>query len=133
MIQSAAERFLPAIMTGLLLTAVLARFAPGNSWMLPGLWQLLFSLGIFASCRFLPRHMFLVGAWYVASGLSCLAIGPPHASLPPWEMGIPFGAGQLLTAAVLQFGSRARNRSSAAGAGPAELTPPASWRHARRR
>lgn len=106
MIQSAAEQFLPAIMTGLLLTAVLGRFTPGNSWMLPGLWQLLFSLGIFASCRFLPRHMSLAGIWYVASGLSCLAMGPPDASLSPWEMGIPFGAGQLLTAGVLQFGYR---------------------------
>ena len=27
-------------------------FAPDNLWMLPGLWQILFSLGVFASCRF---------------------------------------------------------------------------------
>ena len=41
--------------------------------MTPGLWQITFGLGVFASCRFLPRGMLLVGGWYVASGLACLA------------------------------------------------------------
>jgi hypothetical protein len=100
MIHSAAEQFLPAVMAGVLLTVVLMRFAPANVWMLPGLWQLVFSLGIFASCRFLPRPMFAVGVWYLAAGLTCLAVtgGEPYL---PWAMGIPFGIGQLLVAAIL--------------------------------
>lgn len=103
MIHSAVEQFLPAIVAGLLLTLVLWRFAPQNLWMLPGLWQIVFSLGVFASCRFLPRAMFAVGVWYLAAGLICLALGP-QASLSPWAMGVPFGVGQILVAAVLQFG-----------------------------
>ncbi|HVC00856.1 MAG TPA: hypothetical protein VND80_01510 [Steroidobacteraceae bacterium] len=106
MMQSAAEQFIPALVAGLLLTTVLVRFAPRDLWMLPGLWQLLFSLGIFASCRFLPRQMFIVGAWYLSAGLICLALGDGAGALSPWEMGIPFGVGQLLVAAVLQFGYR---------------------------
>ncbi|MEP6545986.1 MAG: hypothetical protein ABJD53_00855 [Gammaproteobacteria bacterium] len=104
MIQSAVEQFLPALMVGLLLTVVLFRVSPQDCWMLPGLWQLIFSLGVFASCRFLPRHMFAVGVWYLATGLFCLGAAGATRTLSPWLMGIPFGVGQLTVAAVLQFG-----------------------------
>ena len=104
MVQSALEQFLPALVVGSLLTVVLLRVAPQECWMLPGLWQLIFSLGVFASCRFLPRQMFAVGVWYLAAGLFCLAAGGATRTLSPWLMGIPFGAGQLMIAAVLQFG-----------------------------
>jgi hypothetical protein len=104
MIEAAVAQFLPAVMVGLLLTVVLVRVAARECWMLPGLWELIFSLGVFASCRFLPRLMFGVGVWYLAAGLFCLAAGSATQSLSPWTMGIPFGVGQLLVAAVLQFG-----------------------------
>jgi hypothetical protein len=104
MVQSAVEQFLPALMVGSLLTVVMLRVAPRECWILPGLWELLFSLGVFASCRFLPRQMFVVGVWYLAAGLYCLAAGGAARALSPWFMGIPFGVGQLLVAAVLQYG-----------------------------
>ncbi len=104
MIHSAAEQFIPCLVVALLLTVVLLRVAARESWMLPGLWEVIFSLGIFASCRFLPRQMNLVGAWYLAAGLFCLAAASGHHALSPWQMGIPFGIGQLLVSAVLQFG-----------------------------
>lgn len=106
MIYQAAEQFLPALAAGLMLSVVVIRFAPHSVWMLPGLWQVIFSLGVFASCRVLPRQMFLVGMWYLATGLICIAVGREDASFSPWLMGIPFGIGQLLVAAVLQFGYR---------------------------
>ena len=101
MLQSAVEQFLPAIVAGGLLTVALSRVAPQSLWMLPGLWQIVFSLGVFASCRFLPRPMFLVGIWYLACGLGCLALVPPEQRLSPWVMGIPFGIGQLMVARFL--------------------------------
>ena len=104
MIQAAAEQFLPCIVVGMLLTVVLMQVAPQDSWMLPGLWEVIFSLGVFASCRFLPRQMFAVGAWYLAAGLVCLLLASGHHALSPWAMGIPFGVGQLLIAAVLRYG-----------------------------
>ena len=103
MVQSAVAQFLPAVMVGFLLAVVMMRVAPQECWMLPGLWELIFSLGVFASCRFLPRQMFAVGVWYLAAGLFCLVAGSATRSLSPWTMGIPFGVGQLLVAAVLQF------------------------------
>ncbi|HXC11063.1 MAG TPA: hypothetical protein VNV61_19165 [Steroidobacteraceae bacterium] len=104
MVQCAVEQFLPAVMVGFLLTVVMVRVAAQDCWMLPGLWELIFSLGVFASCRFLPRQMFVVGVWYLAAGLFCLAAGSVARTLLPWAMGIPFGIGQLLVAAVLQYG-----------------------------
>ncbi len=106
MLRSAGGEFLPAIVAGLLLTVVIARDATHALWMLPGLWQVIFSLGVFSSCRLLPRPMFAVGLWYLTSGLIVLAQGDGAAALSPWTMGIPFGVGQALVAVVLRFGDR---------------------------
>jgi hypothetical protein len=99
MLYAAVEQFIPAGVAGTLLTVVLYRFAPNALWMLPGLWQIVFSLGVFASCRSLPRGMFAVGVWYLAAGLATLAFS---ASMPfsPWAM-VPFGVGQLVMAFVI--------------------------------
>ena len=97
----AIEQFLPCLVAGGLLTMVLVRFATESLWMLPGLWQLLYSLGVFASCRLLPRPTFVVAVFYLASGLGCLALARGPAAFSPWAMGLPFGCGQLLAAAVL--------------------------------
>lgn len=100
MIRMAVEQFLPAAGTGLLVTIVVARFVPAVFWMLPGLWQVIFSLGIFSSCRFMPRLMIVAGAWYLLSGLVCIALGDSR-SLAPWTMGLAYGVGQLLVAGIL--------------------------------
>jgi hypothetical protein len=100
MLRMAVEQFLPSVAAGLLITIVLLRYVPLAAWMLPGLWQVIFSLGVFSSCRFLPRPMIAAGAWYLLTGLSCLAIGGSRA-LSPWTMGISYGAGQLMVAAIL--------------------------------
>lgn len=102
MIRMAVEQFLPSIVTGLLLTAVLLGAAPQSAWLLPGVWQVIYSLGIFSSCRFLPRPMLAAGGWYLITGLGCIAIGDSRA-LSAWAMGIPFGLGQSLIAGVLLF------------------------------
>lgn len=106
MLQSAVEQFLPAIVAGGLLTVALMQVAPQSVWMLPGLWQVVFSLGVFASCRFLPRPMFIVGVWYLACGLGCLALVPPEQRLSPWVMGVPYGVGQLMVARILHRNRR---------------------------
>ncbi len=105
MIYAALEQLLPAAVAGALLTCVIVRFAPQSAWMLPGLWQILLSLGVFASCRSLPAPLIAVGVWYLASGLTCLALAADTGMLEPWSMGIPFGAGQLLAAGLIhKFG-----------------------------
>ena len=105
MIRMAVEQFLPSALAGTLMTVVLVRFVPGALWILPGMWQVIFSLGVFSSCRFLPRPMIAAGLWYLLTGLVCIALADTRA-LSPWAMGIPYGAGQLLVAAILFFNSR---------------------------
>jgi hypothetical protein len=107
MIMAAVGQFLPAAITAALLTAVLSLAAPQCLWMAPGLWQIAFGIGVFASCRFLPRLMTLVGGWYIATGLACIALAQGSHALSPWSMGLPFGAGQLLVAAVLRYSEAA--------------------------
>lgn len=101
MIQSAAEQLLPAGVAGALLTIVIARTAPQSVWMLPGLWQIMLSVGVFAACRMLPAPLFVVGVWYLGTGLACLALASGAHALSPWAMGLPFGVGQLLAAALI--------------------------------
>jgi len=102
MIYMAVEQFLPSAGAGALLTLVLSQYASSGMWMLPGLWQLIFSLGIFSSCRFLPRAMVAAGMWYLITGLTCIAFGDSRA-FSPWTMGVSFGAGQFLAAGILFF------------------------------
>lgn len=105
MILMAVEQFLPSVGAGALVSVVLIRAVPSCTWMLPGFWQLTFSLGVFASCRFLPRPMNVAGAWYLLTGLTCIGLGDTRA-LTPWTMGIAYGIGQLIVAAVLLWGSK---------------------------
>jgi hypothetical protein len=44
--------------------------------------------------------MFLVGVWYLVSGLACLEVGQ-YYPLSGWSMGVPFGVGQLLVCGIL--------------------------------
>lgn len=101
MIATAIGQFIPALAAGLLLTFVLFRFAPQSLWMLPGLWQILFGLGIFASCSLLPKTLFAAGIWYLSCGLIVLAATSDDWAFAPSAMGVPFGAGQLIFAALL--------------------------------
>ena len=105
MIRMAVEQFLPSVGAGGLITLVLVHFVPDAVWMLPGLWQVIFSLGVFSSCRFLPRPMAAAGVWYLGTGLACIALADGRA-LSPWAMGIPYGAGQVLVAAILHFATK---------------------------
>jgi hypothetical protein len=97
----AVEQFLPSLLVGGLFTAVIFQSARDLAWMLPGLWAMFFSLGILASCRLLPRAVSLAGMWYLVAGVLGLLWGRGDAALSPWIMGITFGVGQLLTAAIL--------------------------------
>lgn len=97
----AIAQFAPCLVAGALLTVVLVQSVPDAAWMLPGLWAILFSMGLFASWRLLPRTIFGVAAWYLASGLWALSQGSSLSAMTPWTMPLLFGVGQLLTAAAL--------------------------------
>lgn len=105
MIHQAVEQFLPSAVAGVLLAMVLWKFAIESLWLLPGLWQVLVSLGVFASVRSLPRSVAIAGAWYFVAGFVVLLIASQNHALSPWTMGLPFVIGQALMAAVIYFAS----------------------------
>jgi hypothetical protein len=101
MLVNAVEQALPAGVAGVAIALVLIQFAPETLWVLPGLWQVLVGLGIFASVRSLPRAVAWVGAWYLTAGVVVLALSSQTQALSPWAMGLPYVVGQLLLAAIL--------------------------------
>lgn len=103
MTRLAIDQFTPCLVAGGLVTAVLATTAPGVAWILPGLWQVLFGLGIFASCRLLPRAVRAVAVLYLLSGVVTLGLARGPWAFSPWAMAAPFGLGQLLAAALLYW------------------------------
>ncbi len=100
MLRTAAQQFAPSLVIAVLITGILLRFAPTSTWMLPALWQICSSLGIFASLRYLPRPVLVVALWYAGTGLSVLALAGSRA-LSPAAMGLPYGVGQTLFALAL--------------------------------
>ena len=108
MIHAATEQFIPAGVAGVLLTVVLYRFAPENLWMLPGLWQIVFSLGLFAACRSLPRPMF-AAARLVSRGRPRQPRLRERRTTPsrPTRWRYPTGSGQFYIAVALHLTSGA--------------------------
>jgi hypothetical protein len=109
MIREAVLNFVPAGVAGAALLAFFARFAPEQLWLVPGLWLILVSLGVFAAARSLPRAIALAGAWYLLSGFTVLLFAAGDHSLSPWHMGLPFATGQLLVAGIVHRASEAAN------------------------
>ena len=98
-----ADQFLPCVAVGALVTLGIYRGARDVGWMLPGLWSFVFSLGIFASYRQLPRQVFWVGVYFTVCGFGCLLLGQGTNAFSPWQMGIGFGGGLLIGAAILYW------------------------------
>lgn len=99
----AVGQFLPSVVAGGLVTFVVYQVMPQVLWLLPGLWSIFFSLGIFASYRLLPKATFWVGVFYMTAGVLCMIWARGEFAYSAWAMGVPFGVGQLLSAAILYW------------------------------
>lgn len=103
----AIEQFLPCIIAGGALTWVLFQFAPASLPLLPGLWAMIFGLGVFSSSRQLPSAVIWVAIYYLLAGLGAIALARGEHAFSPWAMVATFGVGQLLTAVILHTGRQA--------------------------
>jgi hypothetical protein len=97
----AIQQFIPCLVVGGLLTYIFARFAWASLWLMPGMWTILFGMGILASRQLLPREIKWIGAFYLLAGLLSIVWARVAGPFSPWVMGIPFGVGQAAAAAVL--------------------------------
>lgn len=103
MVLNAVEHFLPFGAACVVVGGVVARFAPDIGWVLPGIWQILLSLGLFASLRFLPRTIAVAAAWYFVAGAAVLLLSSGTRALSPAAMALPFGIGQILLGIILRL------------------------------
>jgi hypothetical protein len=99
----AIEQFLPCVFVGAAVTWGISSFAAEQLWLLPGLWSLIFGLGVFASARLLPREIAWVAVWYMVSGCLILEFGRGEASCSPWTMVGSFGVGQAAMSGILYW------------------------------
>lgn len=78
---------------------------------LPGIWALLYGLGLASSRPFLPRMIGWGALFYLLCGCYLLrrAAAFGIAGLSPWEVAFPFGVGQILGAAILYWNLERRN------------------------
>lgn len=99
--QSLAE-FLPSIAVGVVLGLLIVFQQPEHAALLPGLWSILFGLGILATLKRLPTGSIWIVVHYLVAGFLCLKFGAGQQALAPWTMAATFGLGQLLAAVILQ-------------------------------
>lgn len=100
------QRFLPAAAAGAIAGMVVLLYMPDHARLLPGLWELLIGVGIFAVLGNLPRQMVWAAFFYFAAGTTSLMLSPDPEIASRWLMGIPFGVGQLLVASILHIASK---------------------------
>ena len=67
---------------------------------------MLVGLGLFAAVRFLPRTVLLAAAFYLCAGAITLALASTARTISPWDMGLPFGLGQLALGVILHIAEK---------------------------
>lgn len=105
----ASRSFVPALAVGGLLTAVIALRYPSVASLLPGIWSLLFGLGVWATTRVFPRGMSGVALYYLIVGVVAILFAERWA-FSPWWMSVAFGGGQLLMCGVLAYEERQQSK-----------------------
>ena len=94
-------QFFPCLAAGGLLTLAFVRGGPELVRFLPGVWAVVFALGMVSARPYLPRGVGWVGLFYLAAGGLLLLRAADSAELSGWSVGGVFGVGHLATALVL--------------------------------
>ncbi|MEZ6017283.1 MAG: hypothetical protein R3F49_19370 [Planctomycetota bacterium] len=93
----ALAQLTPALAVG----AVLGVALWSRPELLPGVWTMVFGLGVLASCPYLPRAVIGVAMFYIVAGAALTLAAREGLVASPWTMGVTFGVGQLASAAAL--------------------------------
>ncbi len=95
-------QLLPCLAVGAVVTVAVALKVPHFLGLLPGLWALLYAMGIFASRPHLAHGVGWVGLFYFVAGSWLLLTAQPVFQ-SPWLMGSVFGLGQLFLSSALYW------------------------------
>jgi len=96
-------QFVPCLLAGAAVTLGLPAAGSALVRLLPGLWALLFGLGVFASRPYLARATGWVALYFVSAGTGLLLFPPATLAALGLAHGVVFGAGLLGAAVVLHF------------------------------
>ncbi|MGI8905743.1 MAG: hypothetical protein ACR2IE_04545 [Candidatus Sumerlaeaceae bacterium] len=97
-------QFVPCLAAGAAVTLALMRLGGNSPTLLPGLWAILFGLGIFSSRPYLPRSVGYIALGYLLAGTwLLLSAGTLPLAAAKWNVGATFGIGQLAAALVLYW------------------------------
>ena len=96
-------QFVPCLLAGAAVSLCLPAADPGLARLLPGLWALLFGLGVFASRPYLARATGWVALFFVVAGTALLAFPGRDLARLGLAHGAVFGAGLLAAAVVLHL------------------------------
>ncbi len=105
---SLARQISPSLLVGFVLTLVIvahAREQPtasaGLMWSLPGVWSMIYGLGLFSCHKHLPSQTLGVAVYFLFAGILLLAHNWSTRELAGWQMIASFGVGQTCLAIVL--------------------------------
>ncbi len=96
-------QFVPCLLAGAAVSLCLPAGGAGFVRLLPGLWALLFGLGVFASRPYLARATGWVALFFVVAGAALLAFPPATLAALGLAHGLVFGIGLLAAAVVLHL------------------------------
>lgn len=99
-------QFLPCLLVGAALTWLLPRVSPEVTPCLPGVWAMVFGLGLMSARPYLPPAVVWLAGFYLAAGALLLAWGSTQSEPAGWAVGGVFGPGHLASAIVLARGYR---------------------------
>jgi len=99
----AVGQFLPCLFAGAFLTFAICKTSEAFIVFLPGLWSILFGMGVYASKPYLPGVIHWMAASFFMGGMVLLALVPSGESLSPWGMGLNFSLGLIVGACILYF------------------------------
>ena len=101
-------QFAPCVVAGGAVTIAFLRAGAELVAFLPGLWAVVFGLGMISARPYLPRGVGFVGLGYLVAGIVSLACTITDAAPSGWAVGGVFGLGHFATAFVLWM-DRERN------------------------
>ena len=96
-------QFVPSLIAGFIITSVLLVLESPAVAFLPGIWAILFGLGIFSMRPYLPRMTGFVAIYYLFAGGLLMYLVRYGLSFSPWGIGITFGTGHIFSALILRL------------------------------
>lgn len=102
-------QLLPCLAVGAFLTLALLPVMNRCIGMLPGVWAMLYALGLFSIRPYLPRATGWVGLYFVVAGTLLVSLLPLATVPSPWSIALVFAAGQFGLALVLHRNTHREN------------------------